>query len=34
MKGVIVQILAGAVLLTVAVMAYISVVIGKNDRRR
>jgi hypothetical protein len=34
MKGVIVQILAGAVLLTGFVMAYISVVIGKNDRRR
>ena len=33
MCGVIVQILAGAALLTLAVCVYISVLIGKADRR-
>ena len=34
MRGVIVEILAGAALLTLAVCVYISVLIGKADRRR
>ena len=33
MRGVIVEILAGAALLTLAVCVYISVLIGKADRR-
>ena len=33
MRNVIVQILAGAALLTLAVCVYISVLIGKADRR-
>ena len=33
MKGVIIQVLVGAVLLTVAALVYISVLIGKADRR-
>ena len=33
MKGVIIQVFVGAVLLTVAALVYISVLIGKADRR-
>lgn len=33
MNGIIVQIFVGAALLTVAALVYISVVIGKADRR-
>lgn len=34
MKGVVVQILVGAILLTGFVLAYIAILITKNDRRR